>query len=65
MLEDELDYAQIRVPFLVSRSGLTQMGYQIAEQVGLTMLGRCRGRHYLLFTGAQRFVREAGGVALA
>jgi len=58
--------AQMQVPFLVSRSGLTQMGYDIAQRVGMTMLGRCRGRHYLLFTGAERFVREAGsGTALA
>lgn len=47
--------AQMGVPFLVSRSGLTQMGHDIAQQVGITMLGRCRGRHYLLFTGAHRF----------
>jgi len=52
--------AQMEVPFLVSRSGLTQMGHDIAKRVGMTMLGRCRGRHYLLFTGAERFVRDAG-----
>ena len=49
--------AQMGIPFLVSRSGLTQMGYEIARRVGITMLGRATGRHYLLFTGAQRFVR--------
>ena len=32
--------AQMRIPFLVSRSGLTQMGHQIAKKVGITMLGR-------------------------
>ena len=46
--------AQMRIPFLVSRSGLTQMGWRIAEQVGLTMLGRASGRHYLAFTGQHR-----------
>jgi len=51
--------AQMRIPFLVSRSGLTQMGYEIARRVGLTMLGRASGRHYLLFTGAERIVRSA------
>jgi FdhD protein len=51
--------AQMGIPFLVSRSGLTQMGYEIARRVGITMLGRATGKHYLLFTGAQRFVREA------
>jgi len=49
--------AQMQIPFLVSRSGLTQMGYDIAQKVGLTMIGRAMNKHYLLFTGAQRFVR--------
>jgi FdhD protein len=46
--------AQMRIPFLVSRSGLTNMGHQIAGRVGLTMIGRASGRHYLAFTGRQR-----------
>jgi len=51
--------AQMRIPFLVSRSGLTQMGYQIAQKTGITMLGRASGRHYLAFTGRQRLLRTA------
>jgi FdhD protein len=51
--------AQMAIPFLVSRSGLTQMGYEIARKVGLTMLGRASGRHYLAFTGRQRLLRKA------
>jgi FdhD protein len=47
--------AQMGIPFLVSRSGLTQMGHEIAEKVGITMIGRATNRHYLLFTGTQRF----------
>jgi len=47
--------AQMGIPFLVSRSGLTQMGYEIAQKVGMTMIGRATNRHYLLFTGAGRF----------
>jgi len=46
--------AQMRIPFLVSRSGLTKMGHDIARQVGLTMIGRASGRHYLAFTGRHR-----------
>ena len=46
--------AQMAIPFLVSRSGLTQMGYEVAQRVGLTMLGRASGRHYLAFTGTHR-----------
>ncbi len=49
--------AQMEIPFLVSRSGLTQMGHEIAEKVGMTMIGRATNKHYLLFTGAQRFRR--------
>ncbi|HUJ88215.1 MAG TPA: formate dehydrogenase accessory sulfurtransferase FdhD [Burkholderiales bacterium] len=49
--------AQMRIPFLVSRSGLTHMGHQVAHKVGLTMLGRASGRHYLLFSGARRLRR--------
>jgi FdhD protein len=49
--------AQMGIPFLVSRSGLTQMGYEVAQRVGLTMLGRASGRHYLAFTGQQRLLR--------
>jgi FdhD protein len=49
--------AQMRIPFLVSRSGLTQMGHSIALKVGITMLGRASGRHYLAFTGKERLVR--------
>ena len=49
--------AQMGVPVLVSRSGLTKMGHEVASQVGITMIGRAVGKHYLLFTGAQRLVR--------
>jgi FdhD protein len=51
--------AQMGIPFLVSRSGLTRMGYEIAKKTGLTMLGRASGRHYLAFTGRERLVRTA------
>jgi FdhD protein len=51
--------AQMRIPFLVSRSGLTHMGHQIAKKVGITMLGRASGRHYLAFTGKERLVRSS------
>ncbi|HXZ49321.1 MAG TPA: formate dehydrogenase accessory sulfurtransferase FdhD [Usitatibacter sp.] len=54
--------AQMRIPVLVSRSGLTKMGYEVARQVGITMIGRAVNRHYLLFTGAHRMVRRAAAV---
>jgi FdhD protein len=54
-----LPAAQMGIPFLVSRSGLTQMGYEIAQKVGITMLGRATGKHFLLFTGGERFRADA------
>ncbi len=60
--------AQMGVPFLVSRSGLTQMGYEIAKRVGMTMIGRAVNKHFLLFNDRERFVfdvatAETGGFA--
>jgi FdhD protein len=49
--------AQMQIPVLVSRSGLTKMGHEVASQVGITMIGRAVNKHYLLFTGAHRLVK--------
>jgi FdhD protein len=57
--------AQMGIPFLVSRSGLTRMGWEIAERVGMTMFGRAVNRHYLLFTGRHRFVKQTMPTQLA
>jgi len=57
--------AQMEIPFLVSRSGLTQMGWEIANRIGITMIGRAVNRHYLLFTGKQRFVKTRMPTMLA
>ena len=47
--------AQMGIPFLVSRNGITHMGWEIARQTGITTIGRAQGRHYLVYTGAERF----------
>ena len=49
--------AQMGIPFLISRSGTTQMGWEIARQTGITMIGRVQGRHYLVYSGTERFSR--------
>ena len=49
--------AQMQIPVLVSRSGLTKMGHEVASQVGITMIGRAVNKHYLLFTGEHRLQR--------
>jgi len=57
--------AQMQIPFLVSRSGLTQMGYEIARKTGITMIGRAVNKHYLLFTGKHRFEKQVMPTMLA
>ncbi len=46
--------AQMGIPFLVSRSGLTRMGWEIARRTGITAIGRALGHHYLAYTGTER-----------
>ena len=50
--------AQMGIPFLLSRSGVTQMGVQMARKVNLALFGRCSGKHFLLFSGFKRFLLE-------
>lgn len=50
--------AQMGIPFLLSRSGTTQMGHAVAERVNMTLLARCTGKHFILLTGKQRFIAE-------
>jgi len=46
--------AQMGIPFLLSRSGTTQMGHMVAQKVGMSLLARCTGKHFLLLTGHDR-----------
>jgi FdhD protein len=50
--------AQMRISCLVSRSGLTQMGLQIARQVGMTLIGRAVNRRFLVLNDPGRFVYD-------
>ncbi|MEO6352280.1 MAG: formate dehydrogenase accessory sulfurtransferase FdhD [Oxalobacteraceae bacterium] len=50
--------AQMGIPFLLSRSGTTQMGHAVAQRIDMTLLARCTGKHFLLLTGKQRFIAE-------
>jgi len=50
--------AQMGIPFLLSRSGTTQMGHMVAEKVGMSLLARCSGKHFLLLAGQARLVFE-------
>ncbi|MES2537629.1 MAG: formate dehydrogenase accessory sulfurtransferase FdhD [Pseudomonadota bacterium] len=50
--------AQMGIPFLLSRSGTTQMGHMVAERLGMSLLARCTGKHFLLLTGKERLLFE-------
>ena len=52
--------AQMGIPFLLSRSGTTQMGHMVADRIGMSLLARCSGKHFLLLTGKERLVYEPG-----
>ena len=50
------------IPALVSRSGITQMGLELAQHLGMIMIARARSRSFLVFTGADRvdLIEDAG-----
>jgi FdhD protein len=51
--------ALMGIPALASRSGFTAWGVEIARQVGLTLIGRMRGKRFLCLAGAERLVWDA------
>ena len=51
--------ALMGIPALVSRSGFTAWGVEIARQVGLTLIGRLRGQRFVCLSGAERLIHDA------
>ena len=52
--------ALMGIPVLVSRSGFTAWGVEIAQAVGLTLIGRMRGERFVCLSGDANLVRDAG-----
>jgi FdhD protein len=50
--------AQMGVPIIVSRSGITQMGHELAVRLGLCLFGRASNRHFICYSGFARFDAE-------
>lgn len=44
--------AQMGIPVLLSRSGVTHMGLELAQELGVTMIARAKGEHFLIYHGA-------------
>ncbi len=51
--------AQMGVAVVVSRSGITQMGLDVAQRVGLCAIGRATNKHFLCYTHPERLVLDA------
>jgi FdhD protein len=47
---------QMRIPILISRSGFTAWGVDLAKRAGLTLIGRARGRRFIALSGERRIV---------
>lgn len=56
--------ALMGIPVLASRSGFTAWGVELAQQVGLTLIGRMRGQRFHCLSGAERLVWDADVAAV-
>jgi FdhD protein len=55
--------AQMGIPFLMTRSGMTLMGLDLARKTNLTLLSRCSGRHFEIFNAPERVIFTSPPVA--
>ena len=51
--------AQMGIPVLASRSGFTAWGVEIAQKIGLTLIGRMRGKRFVCLAGQERLIWDA------
>ncbi|GGQ28384.1 formate dehydrogenase accessory sulfurtransferase FdhD [Shewanella litoralis] len=51
--------AKMGIPVLLSRSGVTQMGLDLAMQLGITLIARAKGRHFLVYHGSETIEFDA------
>ena len=51
--------AQMQIPILLSRSGVTFRGLELAQKIGVVLIARAKGRHFLVYNGADRIAFDA------
>jgi len=56
---------QMRIPILISRSGFTAWGVELARQANLTLVGRAKGRRFVALAGESRIVFDSDPAAVA
>jgi FdhD protein len=52
---------QMRIPILISRSGFTAWGVELAKKAGLTLIGRAKGKRFVALAGEERIVFDDDG----
>ncbi|KQI71608.1 formate dehydrogenase [Loktanella sp. 5RATIMAR09] len=57
--------AMMGIPVLASRSGFTAWGVEIANQIGLTLIGRMKGQRFVCLSGEERLIRDADPTLIA
>lgn len=50
---------QMGIPILLSRSGVTHMGLELAQELGINMIARAKGRHFLIYNGVDNMIFDA------
>jgi FdhD protein len=51
--------AQMGIPVLFSRAGITQMGMELSKELGVTTIARAGGKHFLVYNGADTMIFDA------
>ena len=51
--------AHMGIAVLLSRSGVTHMGLELAQELGMTMIARAKGKHFLIYNGAENIIFDA------
>jgi FdhD protein len=55
---------QMRIPILISRSGFTAWGVELAREAGLTLIGRAKGKRFIALSGESRIVFDGDPAAV-
>jgi len=51
--------AQMTIPVLLSRSGMTSMGLELAQDLGITLIARAKGRRFFVYHGEENIIFDA------